>query len=81
MSIENINFITTELIKLLPFFIPLIVIEYGLMIFALVQLARNKVAHLPKWGWVLIIVLINIIGPVIFLITGKKKDEENNEEK
>jgi len=79
MPVENMNFIIAELIKLMPFFIPLVIIEYGLMIFALVQLVRNKIAYLPKWGWVLIIVLINIIGPIIFLIIGKKKDEENNE--
>jgi len=36
---------------------------------------------LPKWGWALIIILINIVGPVIFLIVGKKKDKENDEER
>jgi hypothetical protein len=81
MLVENLNFILSELVKLLPFFIPLIIIEYGLMIFALVQLAKNEVAHLPKWGWVLIIIFINIIGPIIFLITGKKKDKADDEEK
>lgn len=48
------------------------------MIFALVQLFRNEVAYLPKWGWILIIVLVNIIGPIVFLIVGKKKEIEND---
>jgi hypothetical protein len=68
----------TEIIRLLPLFIPLIIIEYGLMIYAIVQVARNEVAYLPKWGWILIIVLVNIIGPIVFLIIGKKKDKEND---
>lgn len=68
----------TEILRLLPFFIPLLIIEYGLMIYAIVQLARNEVAYLPKWGWALIIIFINIIGPVVFLIVGKKKEIEND---
>ena len=68
----------TELLRLWPFFIPIIIIQYGLMIYALVQAVRNEVAYLPKWGWILIIVLIDIIGPVIFLIIGRKKEIEND---
>ena len=74
----DINSIMTEILRLLPFFIPIIIIQYGLMIFALVQLFRNEVAYLPKWGWILIIVLVNIIGPIVFLIVGKKKEIEND---
>jgi len=78
MSVQNINFILTEIIKFLPLFIPLLVIEYGLMIFALVQLFRTETAYLPKWGWALIIILAGIVGPIVFLIVGKKKDKEND---
>jgi uncharacterized integral membrane protein len=53
-----------------------IIIEYGLLIFAIVQVAKNEVRYLPKWGWILIIVFINIIGPIIFLLIGKKRDTE-----
>ena len=78
ITVIDINFIITEILRLLPFFIPIIIIQYGLMIFALVQLFRNEAAYLPKWGWALIIIFINIIGPVIFLIVGRKKDKEND---
>jgi len=74
----EIEAIITEILKLLPFFIPVIIIEYGLMIYALVQVTRNEVVYLPKWAWILIIVLINIIGPIIFLIAGRKKETEND---
>ena len=77
ISIE-IQTALTELLRLWPFFIPIIIIQYGLMIYALVQAVRNEVAYLPKWGWILIIVLIDIIGPVIFLIIGRKKEIEND---
>jgi hypothetical protein len=74
----DIQYFLTEFLKLLPFFVPLIIIQYGLMIFALVQAIRSDVVYLPKWGWILIIVLVNIIGPVIFLIAGRKKETEND---
>lgn len=78
ITMIDINSIMAEILRLLPFFIPLIIIEYGLIIFALVQLFRNEAAYLPKWGWALIIIFINIIGPVVFLIVGKKKEIEND---
>ena len=78
MPIQNIDVILKEIIRFLPLFIPIIIIEYGLMIFALIQVIKNEVVYLPKWGWILIIVLLNIIGPVVFLATGKKKVKEND---
>jgi len=78
MPIQNMDFILKEIITFLPLFIPIIVIEYGLMIFALIQVIKNEVVYLPKWGWILIIILFNIIGPIIFLAAGKKKVKEND---
>ncbi len=76
MSITEIDLIISGILKFLPYLIPVLVIEYGLLIIAIVQLVKNEVKYLPKWGWALIIVFINIIGPVVFLLVGKKKDEE-----
>ena len=73
MPLAELEFIMRELLGLLPYFIPLIIIEYGLLIFALVQLFRSEVKYMPKWGWALIIIFVNIIGPVVFLIVGRKK--------
>ena len=73
MPLAELELIMQEILKLLPYFIPLIIIEYGLLIFALVQLVKSEVKYMPKWGWALIIIFINIIGPVVFLIVGRKK--------
>jgi len=75
---SDIETAITEIIKLLPLLIPVIIIEYGLMIFALVQAIRNEVSYLPKWVWILIIVLVNIIGPIVFLLAGRKKETAND---
>jgi hypothetical protein len=76
MSFTEVELIISEVLKFLPYLIPVIIIEYGLLIFAIVQLAKNEVRYMPKWGWVLIIVFINFIGPIIFLLIGKKRDGE-----
>ena len=58
----------------LPFLIPLVVIELGLMVFALVDLARRKVVKGgQKWPWVLVIVLLGIIGPIFYLLVGREQ--------
>ena len=64
-----------EIIKqFLPLLIPIVLIEIGLMIFALVDLARRPATRGPKWMWVLLIVLINFIGPIAYFIIGRTEE-------
>lgn len=49
--------------------LPLIIVQIGLMIYALVDLIkRDRVRFNNKLIWLLIIVFINFIGPIIYLI-------------
>ncbi len=58
----------------LPFLIPLLVIELGLMVFALIDLAKRKVVKGgQKWPWVLVIVLLGIVGPIFYLLVGREQ--------
>ena len=64
-----------ELIKqYLPLLIPVVLIELGLMVTALVDLIRRAQTRGPKWVWVLVIVLINFIGPIIYFVAGRKDE-------
>jgi hypothetical protein len=58
--------------EFLPFIIPLVLLQLTLMIVALVDLIRREKTNGPKWVWVLVILLGEIIGPVIYLIFGRK---------
>lgn len=60
-----------EILKLLA---PLLIIQFGLIIFCIFRLVKDRVRYLPKWAWVLIIVLISTIGPVIFLLIGRERE-------
>jgi amino acid transporter len=73
-QIGEFDIIINEILNILPFLIPVIIIQWVLLILTLVLAIKNDVAYLPKWAWILIIILVNIIGPIIFLIIGRKKD-------
>jgi hypothetical protein len=63
------------LIQMLPYMGPLIILEVVLMVVALVDLAKRKhVTGGNKIIWVLVTVGIQIIGPVIYLIAGRKEE-------
>jgi hypothetical protein len=65
---QNINFH-----QLLPLLIPVVVIELGLFIIALVDIIRRPKTNGPKWMWVLIC-FIQIIGPIVYFIVGRKDE-------
>ena len=64
-----------QIIHLLPFLLPLLLLELGLMVFALVDcVRRQRVRGDNKVVWILIIVLVNFIGPIVYLAVGRKED-------
>lgn len=66
--------IFAELSKFLPLLIPLFIIQIGLMIAALVDLFKHENTRGPRWMWVLVIVFINIIGPITYFIIGRQDE-------
>ncbi len=61
------EFITNNL----PLLIPIFIIQLALIAFALVDLARRDSTRGPKWVWVLVILFINMIGPIIYFLLGR----------
>ena len=60
-------------INYLLFLIPLVLLQLGLMIFCLVDLARREKTRGPKWLWAIIIVLGELLGPIIYLLVGREE--------
>jgi len=55
--------------------IPLVAIQLGLLGFALYDLVkRNRVRGGNKLLWGVVIVLVNIIGPILYLTIGREED-------
>lgn len=57
----------------LPFLIPVILIQLGLMAVALVDLIRRERTRGPKWMWAFVIVVFNLIGPILYLVLGREE--------
>ncbi len=59
--------------QILPFLIPILLLQLALIIVALIDLARRERTRGPKWAWVLIILLINFIGPIVYFVLGREE--------
>ncbi|MDF2880393.1 MAG: hypothetical protein K0R54_950 [Clostridiaceae bacterium] len=62
---------TLEILKLL---MPLLVIEGLLKIFCLYRLYKDEVKYFTKVIWIFTILFINTIGPLAYLLLGRKRD-------
>ena len=64
--------LSTSLVLIL---LPLALIELGLVVFSLVDLFRSerRVVGGNKLVWALVIVLVGTIGPIVYLLVGRKE--------
>ena len=70
MSTTNFS----DLVAYLPLLIPLFVIQLGLMIVALIDLAKRNQTRGPKWVWILVIIFFNILGPIVYFVIGREEE-------
>ena len=54
--------------------IPIIVLQFILMIVALVDVIRHQRTNGPFIMWIFIIILGNLIGPIIYFIFGRRNE-------
>jgi hypothetical protein len=60
--------------EILPFLVPLIVLQLVLLVVALYDLTRpeRRVKGDSKVVWALIIIFVNLIGPLIYFLFGRE---------
>jgi hypothetical protein len=63
----------SEWTKYIPLLIPVILLQLGLMIAALLDLLKQPRTRGPKWVWAIVIVVVNIIGPIVYFVTGREE--------
>ncbi|AIS60626.1 PLD nuclease N-terminal domain-containing protein [Listeria ivanovii] len=54
--------------------IPIIILYLALLLTAVIDLARNWQIRKSPVVWLLVIIFINIFGPVAYFIFGRKED-------
>lgn len=57
--------------EFIPLLIPVLILQVGLMIAALVDVLKREKTKGPKWMWILIIIFVNLIGPIVYFIVGR----------
>lgn len=62
-----------ELIRLIPLLAPLLLIQLGLMIAALLDLSRRPLTRGPKWVWLVVILFFGLVGPLAYFFLGREE--------
>jgi len=63
--------ITKDMLLILS---PLILLQLGLAVYCGVKIFREGVQNLNRWAWLFICLLVDVIGPVLFLLVGRRKE-------
>ncbi len=60
--------------QIIALLVPIILIQVGLMLVALVDLERSerRVRGGSKLVWALVIVFVNIVGPILYFVAGRE---------
>ena len=67
-------------IEVLIFAIPLIIIHFSLAGYSLRNLIRSKTKNRQtKIGWAFIVLILNLIGPLLYIFFGREKFNVDNE--
>ena len=54
--------------------VPLLIIQVTLMVIALLDLRKQAKTRGPRQLWLLIIIFVNLIGPILYFVVGKEED-------
>jgi hypothetical protein len=61
-----------NLMQYLPFLIPVLLIQLGLLIAALLHILRhNTYRSGNRVLWLIVVIVVNIIGPILYFVIGK----------
>lgn len=71
--LQRVTELKTE--QIIALLIPIIVIQLGLMVAALVDLERDerRVRGGSKLVWAVVIVFVNVLGPIIYFVAGREE--------
>ena len=71
---DELQEIGQEILPFLPLLIPIFLVQIALIVIALWDLWKREATRGPKWLWVLVILMVNFIGPIIYLVVGREDE-------
>ncbi|MDN3019359.1 PLD nuclease N-terminal domain-containing protein [Paenibacillus sp. BSR1-1] len=57
-----------------PILLPIVIIQLILLIVSIIDLVRIEKTNGPKWLWAIIILFVNIIGPILYFVIGRRNN-------
>ncbi|HDR4723386.1 PLDc_N domain-containing protein [Bacillus cereus group sp. Sample62] len=65
-----------DIMAFLPIILPVIAVGALLVFIALIDLYRNRKTRKNVLVWTLIIIFVNVLGPILYFIIGRKDSEK-----
>ena len=74
MNLQNLEPLNI-ILQILKFIWPIILIQWGLQIYAIIDIVRKKkTRNLSVVAWILIVLFGELIGSIVYLLVGRVKD-------
>lgn len=51
---------------------PILLIQFILLVVAVIDLIKIEKTNGPKWVWAIVILVVNIIGPILYFVIGRR---------
>ncbi|WLR56763.1 PLD nuclease N-terminal domain-containing protein [Mesobacillus subterraneus] len=51
---------------------PILFIQVILLVVAVIDLIKIEKTNGPKWVWAIVILVVNIIGPILYFLIGRR---------
>ena len=72
---------TESIAQMLPYLVPILILALALLAFALVDLFKRKyVTGGKKIVWVLVALCFQIVGPIAYLVFGRKEPQVESDQ-
>lgn len=53
---------------------PLLIVQFILVVIAIIDWIKVEKTNGPKWFWLLIILFISMVGPIVYFIFGRRSN-------
>jgi hypothetical protein len=60
--------------QFLPLILPVLLIQVILVVVAFLDLRKQTATRGPKWLWWIVIPFVNLIGPILYFLIGRKEE-------
>ena len=57
-----------------PLLVPILIIQLALIVVALRDLMRRPAVRGEKWMWVIVIVFLNLLGPILYFALAREDE-------